>query len=251
MLTYDVRRKWTAGWRGRTGASSLRLGIALVCLALLQCRSTEPAPKPKPAAPVRQRVVLLMHGHGAARDDLLPLSQRLQQLAPKVRFELPGAPHDYGRGASWYPPFESAKPEEAEQLTLELRAQARQVVFDFIDRLAAEGVRESDIYVGGFSQGATVALDVVSSQRGAHLGGLISLSGGALDLDLGGLARRAPLRAFVSHGSADPRLPQRKSLQLVRALQQEGHSVRWVPFGGGHSIPPEVVQALGQFLAEP
>lgn len=233
----------------------MRIGVVLLCLVVLHCRSSEPTPtqqaQPQPVPPGGQRVVLLMHGHGAARDDLRSLAARLHQLAPKVRFELPGAPHDYGRGASWYPPFESATPQEAEQLTLELRAQARQVVFEYLDRLKAEGVPEGAIFVGGFSQGATVALDVVLSERGAHLGGLISLSGGALDLDPSGLGHHAPLRAFVSHGGADQRLPQSKSLALVRALQQGGHTVRWVPFGGGHSIPPEVVQALGQFLADP
>jgi predicted esterase len=210
----------------------------------------EPPVTVGPEASESGRVLILMHGHGAAKDDLQPLANELARTATNVRFVLPAGPHAHGSGRTWYPRFTASSQAELDRRMLELRQEARQVVHDAVTELKASGVAPEQIYVGGFSQGATVALDFVMSPEGAELGGLVSLSGGALDLDLAPLAERAKLRAFVSHGGADRVTEPSSSKALVDALQDGGHDVTPVTFPGGHTIAPVVRQSLATFLAE-
>ncbi|HTM46184.1 MAG TPA: hypothetical protein VL137_14590, partial [Polyangiaceae bacterium] len=171
-----------------------------------------------------------MHGRGAPKDDLQSLADELSQAAPGTRFILPAGPHPLGRGRTWYPHFTESTQEAVDRHLLQLRAQARGVVMDIVRDLRAQGIPDERIYVGGFSQGATVALDVVLSPEGSQLGGLISLSGGALELDFAPLKRRALLHAFVSHGRSDPVINNRFSQSLVAALKLGGHEVQLVEF---------------------
>lgn len=215
----------------------------MLSVVLWSAFGCEAAPPPK--RPDSGRVVILMHGRGADPKDLERLVNELGKAAPKVKFILPPGPLHFGGGLAWYPRSDVATPAEMEQA----RVAARGVVMKFVEQLRGQGVTDQEIYLGGFSQGASVALDVVLSEEGTKLGGLISLSGGALALDLSRLRRRAPLRAFVSHGTADPVLDFATSQQLAEALEQSHHSVRFVQFDGGHTIAPVVRQELGTFLA--
>ncbi|MCH8189089.1 MAG: hypothetical protein IIB66_10430, partial [Proteobacteria bacterium] len=94
----------------------------------------------------------------------------------------------------------------------------------------SDGVSPDQIYVGGFSQGATVALDVVLEDE--RYGALVSMSGGSLQLDLEPLSERSPLRAFVSHGKSDSVLNISKSRAIVAALKAGQHPVEFVEFDG-------------------
>jgi phospholipase/carboxylesterase len=61
---------------------------------------------------------------------------------------------------------------------------------------------------------------------------------------------RRGLPVLQSHGSADPLLPFVLSEQLRDLLVQAEVPVEWVPFRGGHEIPPVVLAKMGRFLAE-
>ncbi len=205
-------------------------------------------PSPRPSS----RVLILLHGHGASKTDLEPLAEQLAQSAPSVRFIMPSAPHRSGLGWTWYPSFTAESQAAVDARMVELRAEARAVVMEIIDDLKADDVPAQQIYVGGFSQGATVALDVVlTGPGGSELGGLVSLSGGSLALNLAALQQRTALRAFVSHGTSDAVVGSGASKRLVAALQESDHEVEFVEFEGDHMVPPQVVQSLGAFLVAP
>jgi phospholipase/carboxylesterase len=186
-----------------------------------------------------------MHGRGASGNDLQPLADQLSLVAQKVKFVLLAGPLRFGKGLAWYPLDNQSTPADMDRA----RHRARGIVMDAVERLRKDGFEDRQIYVGGFSQGASLALDVILSQEGAKLGGLISLSGGVFEPDLSDLQRRAKLRAFVSHGNADPVLDITTSQRLVAALQQYQHPVQFVEFEGTHTIPMVVRQELGAFLA--
>ncbi len=208
----------------------------------------EVGPSPGPTG----RVLILLHGAGASKTDLEPLAEQLAQTAPKVTFIMPSAPHSSGLGRTWYPSFTAESQQAVDARMLELRAEARAVVMEIVDDLKSDNVPTKQIYVGGFSQGATVALDVVlTGPAGAELGGLVSLSGGALALDLAPLQQRATLRAFVSHGKSDSVLGGGNSKKLVDALEKGGHEVEFLEFDGGHTVPFEAVKSLAAFLSAP
>lgn len=197
-----------------------------------------------------KRVVILLHGHGASKTDLEPLAQMLGEYAPETSFILPSGPHSAGvSGKTWYPQFRASSKQEMEEKLRAYRAEAREVVMDIADELMADGVQAEDISVGGFSQGASVALDVILNEPNASdFAGLVFLSGGSIDLDLSSLTTRPLIRTFVSHGKSDPVLGISRSNRLVRELKAGGHDVTLINFDGGHSIPGEVIESLGPFL---
>ena len=198
-------------------------------------------------------VVILLHGYGAPADDLEGLAVELSGAAPAASFLVPAAPHRVGAGGrAWYKNVRASSKQELESLLSEQRAEAREIVSKLVRGLTQDGIPPAKIYVGGFSQGAMVAVDLVLSDGvGREIGGLLALSGGEITQRLGRFAERAPLRAFVSHGRRDPVVRITHAEKLVRALEEGGHSVQWVPFDGGHEIPAEIRTRIGEFLAGP
>jgi predicted esterase len=221
------------------------VGFALVTAWWFSDPPARVGPRPRPG----RRVVILCHGHGAPKGDLVPLARWLHRKCPDVTFLMPGAPHPAGLGRAWYPSFVAESPAAVEARLLEYRAQARRVVEELIDDVLANGVPATSIYVGGFSEGAAVALDVIlNSPQGPELGGLIWLSGGGPRLELDGLRGRPLLSAFVSHGRQDSVVHPGRSVALAALLREEGHDVHLEQFDGDHEIRP-VAAALGRFLA--
>jgi phospholipase/carboxylesterase len=53
----------------------------------------------------------------------------------------------------------------------------------------------------------------------------------------------------MSHGREDPLLPFAAAAGLRDALTTGGMVVEWVPFRGGHGIPPIVMDGVGGFLS--
>ena len=237
-------------WIQRNG-TALKLALLVAgAVAVLWWWSSDPPVRVGESPGPESRVLILLHGHGASKTDLEPLAQQLADVAPGMTFIMPSAPHRVGMGRTWYPSFSADSQEEVDTRLLELRAEARDVVTEIVDGLIDDGVPVEEIYVGGFSQGATVALDVVlETPDDVMPGGLVSLSGGAFVLDLSSLNARPALRVFVSHGKRDGVLGSGRSRDLVAALDAAGHEVEFVHFDGGHAIPVGVIERLGDFLA--
>ncbi len=196
--------------------------------------------------------VILLHGHGAPGDDLKGLAIKLvkQTQSPNLCFLVPAGPYAASmRGRTWQKQVRASSKEELQVLLEEMKNESREIVYKLIRQLKDDGVSPENIFVGGFSLGAITSLDVILDQ-GEEIGGLISLSGGARDLDLGPLEDRAALRAFVSHGTSDRAIGMGMSKRLVEALEENGHDVTWIEFEGGHQIPNKIIRALAEFLVE-
>lgn len=108
----------------------------------------------------------------------------------------------------------------------------------------------SSVVLGGFSQGAMLATDVVLSGP-ERFAALVVLSGSivkekAWQARLGALTPGLP--AFMSHGQSDPVLPFRIAEDLRDQLRAASADVTWVPFAGGHEIPWPVLERLRAFL---
>ncbi len=196
-------------------------------------------------------VLILLHGYGASKSDLEPLAQQLALQLPEWHFVLPDGPKRAGFGGhSWYRQTYAESYKALAQKVRLKRAEAREVVNDILSDLLADGISAERIYVGGFSQGATVALDVLVAKDGVStgLGGLVFLSGSFYDVKQDQLETLMPIRAFVSHGIDDAIISVDGSRQLMQALKLAGHEVEFVEFSGGHQIPARVITELIEFL---
>jgi phospholipase/carboxylesterase len=202
--------------------------------------------------------VVLLHGFGAPGDDLVPLGSALAPVLPaRVRFVFPAAPIAlggmYGPGRAWWRI-------DLEELDREMRAgrlrdrrndvppelaAARAAMTELLDSLPA-----GRVVLGGFSQGAMLALDV-ALHRDPPPAGLVLMSGTLLAASewTPRLPRLAGVPSAMSHGRHDPLLPFAIADELCGKLVAAGARVEWEPFDGGHEIPPPVLGAVVRLIA--
>jgi phospholipase/carboxylesterase len=205
-------------------------------------------------------VVVLLHGFGAPGDDLVPLWRTIDAPAG-TRFVFPAAPIDLGPrymgGRAWW--FIDLE----ERLRRQALGDMRDVVevppgldaargkvdgmLQAVDKALAPP--EGGLVLGGFSQGAMLALDTaLRSQR--PLAGLVLMSGTHIAANewAARFDARRGLPVFMSHGRADEILPFAVAEGLRDTLIEHGLPVDWVPFREGHGIAPAVVVGVGSFL---
>lgn len=211
-------------------------------------------------------VVVLLHGYGAPGDDLVPL-WRVIDVPQGTRFVFPEAPirladtalgAAYGEGRAWWPIDMAALQMsmmrgEVRDLTRDVPQGsdvAREALVGFVEGIpAALGCSPDRIALGGFSQGAMLATDVTLRTE-LPIAALVVMSGTLLaDNEWTPLMpRRKGLRVLQSHGKEDPILPFAIAEQLRDRMTTAGLDVRFIPFRGGHAIPPDVLQGVGTVL---
>lgn len=206
-------------------------------------------------------VVVLMHGFGAPGDDLVGL-WRVLDVPSDVRFVFPVAPLalDLGMGdarAWWHLDMERVERAMLEGAPRDLSTEApeglpaaRRAVRAMLDALAP-ALDPEHLVLGGFSQGAMLAMDVALHDPRA-LSGLVLMSGALLDAAdwVPRMTTRAGTQVLMSHGQQDPLLAFEGAERLRDRLEQAGLHVRFVPFRGGHEIPQVVLGQLEAFLRE-
>lgn len=199
--------------------------------------------------------VILLHGYGSSPEDLYPLHRMAPNLCwifPQGPYQQPPTTRDYGW--AWFPikidvllhylqphqesQFEQGFPIEIEQARLHIES-----------LLQAMDLPTSQLFLGGFSQGAILSTEVGLS-RIHSLGGLILLSGSLLYRQRWAqLARQHQgMPFFQSHGYEDQVLPFYKAESLYHLLSEAGLVGSWHPFTGGHELPVSVWSQLRKFL---
>jgi predicted esterase len=118
-------------------------------------------------------------------------------------------------------------------------------------RQSARPATPHQLVLGGFSQGAMLALDV-ALHRAAPPAGLILMSG-TLIAESAWQPRMTSLAGvpvMLSHGRQDGLLPFSAAEVLRDRLTAGGARVDWQPFAGGHEIPRTVIAAADQLLRD-
>lgn len=166
------------------------------------------------------RALVLLHGRGATAEGMLDLGRALVDGLPGGESWALVAPQ--ANGGVWYPERFLA-PIEANQPHLD---GARTLVHRLLDELDAAGLDASRVVLGGFSQGACLALDV-AAQRGQTFGGLIGFSGGLIgspgtDFDV---QRLDGTPVLLTCHDADPHIPLVRVEETARALARAGADV--------------------------
>ncbi|WP_235216900.1 alpha/beta hydrolase [Archangium violaceum] len=208
--------------------------------------------------------VVLCHGFGAPATDLMLPAMKLvelkPELGPKVRFVFPAAPLTQEfmgqRIPAWFHlPEEVLMRQERnwEQFavsTPEGLAQARRGVMSLVSALAAATkLPYGRIVLGGFSQGAMLTTDVALRLEEAPAG-LCILSGTLICQDewKQRAEKRTSLPVLQSHGRVDDILAFHQAERLNELLTTAGLPVEFLPFNGPHTIAPEVLERMAEFL---
>lgn len=205
-----------------------------------------------------KRAVVLFHGFGANCHDLLGLSEFIKPHGG-AKFYFPNGPlkvalGPMASGRAWFPidmqamekamqtgqfrDFQSHRPQGIEK--------SHELAHNFLQEIKKQ---HDQIIVGGFSQGAMLATDLIlsSSIKAEHL---LILSGAYLNKERWSKQAKAlePISFFQSHGENDPLLPFEGAKELFEDLTDCGHFGQFSGFRGGHEIPHSALSALSKFL---
>lgn len=197
-----------------------------------------------------KQLVMFLHGYGADGADLLGLADPLGPHLPDTTFIAPDAPEraQGGYGLQWFPiPWLDGSSEEAAAQGL---ARATVDLNAFLDaRLAEYGLKDKQLALLGFSQGAMMAMHV-APRRAAEMAGVVAISGRLLEPEkIGEITVKPPV--LLIHGDRDEVVPfgnmQHAGQVLTGAgVTTYGHVMK----GAGHGIAQDGLQASLAFLGE-
>lgn len=212
--------------------------------------------------------IVCFHGFGANAEDLYPLHAHVRApqgahwFFPDAILEL--APGMNPGPRAWWPIDEAALQYAIERgshrdlsgFAPPGMVPAREAAVEMLRALLEDrGFAFDRITLMGFSQGAMLATELTLRSNeffGARPAGLAMLSGTLLDeANWSALAASDHFQGFQffqSHGSQDPILGFAAARKLEGLLRSSGWTGEFVEFAGGHTIPPEVVARLGQYL---
>jgi len=191
-------------------------------------------------------LVVLLHGRGSDRHDLLSLAPHLAPGAVVVTPEAPhpGLPWGYGPGWAWYRFMGDNLPEphsfEASQ----------QALAEFLAEIPGRlPVRTGPVVLGGFSQGGTMSVAYALRNPGA-VPLVLCLSGFLADHPT---VRATPdsvrgTKFFWGHGTMDPSIPFAMGEQGRAALRAAGAEMEARDYPMGHGISPEEAGDIRQWI---
>ncbi|MFN7150124.1 MAG: TIGR03619 family F420-dependent LLM class oxidoreductase [Microthrixaceae bacterium] len=181
-------------------------------------------------------VLVALHGHG---DDPASARAWARHLAP-AGWEIvaPGAPRDDDGTRSWF----STGPRGVDPV--ELRRSVGRVV-DTCRRVRAGG---RPVVVAGFSQGASLALEVAA--RSDELDGAVAVCGFMAEVD-DDAARSWPgdVRVLVVGATRDEHVPSFMSEDAAALLSSHGRRVSSVVVDGGHEVGARAAKVAREWLS--
>jgi phospholipase/carboxylesterase len=190
----------------------------------------------------------MLHGLTGSSELMRPLASRLcpegwQLLLPEAKSSHPE------RGFAWW--LRDATP--AELLDVASLAQVAESTRGIVDEII--GLNPELVIVGGFSQGAAMALELLNSKLEPMIKGLILLSGkAASDSTLSGLAatsasQQIPVRPVLwMHGRRDRVVPFAQAEQTLTAFRDASWPVTALPHEKGHMVDLSQVAAIQSWI---
>lgn len=182
-------------------------------------------------------LVVLLHGRGSDRHDLLGLAPHIAPGAVVVTPEAPhpGAPWGYGPGWAWYR-FVGRNVPEPRSFD-----QAQEALGDFLGEIRERlPVRTGPLILGGFSQGGTMSLAYALRNPGA-VPLVMNFSGFLADHPTVRATAETVrgTRFFWGHGTMDPSIPFALAVEGRKILGEAGADLSAFDYEIGHGISPE------------
>ena len=198
--------------------------------------------------------IVWLHGMGTAAEDFAPFAKEITDFGgPKSRLILPKAPEmpiTVQNGATttaWYDVLTriGEEPEDLAGLkTMHLK------VSQIINQIVSQGIPAETIFLGGFSQGAAMA--IYSGLRQARtLAGVIALSGylpapGLLENDITPAGKMTPF--FVAHGAFDEVINPIVARKSANFIESHIDTLVWREYNMEHEVCPDEMKHIVQFM---
>lgn len=205
--------------------------------------------------PAPTAAVIWLHGLGADGNDFAPIVGELGLPATSIRFVFPHAPAmpvtingGYVMPA-WYDILGTDLNRREDEAGVRASQQAVEAL---VVREGERGIAPNRIVLAGFSQGGAIALQTALRQ-GQPFAGVMALStyvplAATLPAERNAASNAVPI--LMAHGTYDPVIPlamAQRSRDLLRSL---GYGVEWHEYPMEHSVCPEEIAAIGDFLRQ-
>ena len=201
--------------------------------------------QPEPMSPGPHPTLILLHGRGADEEDLLGLSEyldnRLLLISPRAPF-----PFSVGGGYTWYDAGTLGEPDPAMFRT------SYDALCTFLDDiLRSYPVDPARLFLLGFSMG-TVMSYALALTRPSLFRGVVANSGYVpegthLALQWENLTRT---EFFIAHGTADPVIPVSFGRRARTMFEHAGASYLYREYPMAHQIGEESLADAAAWLSE-
>jgi len=176
-----------------------------------------------------KKVLILLHGRGAEASDILSLGD---ELAEQFYIVAPEA-----RDLTWYPYGLMGTDNQNEPwLTASV-----QIISELISVIARQ-ISKDQIYLMGFSQGASLSLEV-TARHADKFGGVVAFAGGLIGQQVNPAKYSGDYKKtkiFIGLGDQDQYVPVIRAEQSKTVLEQLNADVTLTIYPGmGHIISPE------------
>ncbi len=198
--------------------------------------------------------IIWLHGLGANGHDFEPIVPQLNLPAgKKIRFVFPHAPAQpvtINGGIvmpAWY---DIVAPQLDHLEDADGIRRSQQCIEALIQRENARGVVSEKIILAGFSQGGAIAL-YTGLRYPQRLAGILALSTYLPLVQTVQQEASVPnldLPIFMAHGSHDPIVPLRLGDDSRHYLQQLGYHPEWKTYFMEHSVCPDEIYDISQWL---
>ena len=183
------------------------------------------------AVGIQRATVVMLHGYGADENDLFALADRFPREYAVVCPRAP-LPTPWG-GYAWF----DLDLENGEFRYDENQARvSANLLVELLGRL------EPPVVVGGFSQGAMIALGAAVTSSLSNVAGMICMSGAWLPCFQSMSEPAFPF--LLTHGTGDQIVPFEWGRDACQKLQDLGAKAEFDPFAMGHEINPECLDLV-------
>ncbi|CAN5847439.1 MAG: alpha/beta fold hydrolase [Gemmatimonadetes bacterium] len=191
-------------------------------------------------------LIVLLHGRGSDKDDLMGLQPYLPQdailVAPRAPF--PAAPWGYGPGWAWYRFLGEDRPDP------ESFEQSQRQLGNFLRELPGQlPATSGPLVLGGFSQGGTMSLAFALRHPG-EVGRVLNFSGFLANHPSVRVTAETVrgTRIFWGHGTNDPNIPFELAREGRGRLQAAGAELEARDYPIGHWIDPSELRDAVDWL---
>ena len=195
---------------------------------------------PAPEGEAPHPLLVLLHGLGTNEQDLLPMADGLDRRLQLVFVRAPESTPDIEEGYQWFARGEPSASALAGALGPLRDTLAALVVHHASDDAAPP------LFLGGFSQGATVAIAYACREPDPPLAGMILLSGYLPEVVAVPPLRGLPV--FLGHGQDDPVIDYARGRAMADRLATAGARLMRRMYQQGHTVSAQEVADIDVFL---
>ena len=198
--------------------------------------------------------VLILHGLGADGRDFVPVAEQLDLSSiGSIRFLFPNAPvipvsiNGGYQMPAWYDILGADITARQDEKGMR---QTQGSMNQLIEREIERGIPARRIVLAGFSQGCAMAL-MTGLRFPERLAGIMGLSGYlplAATLATERSSANAAVPVFLAHGTRDGVVPLPRAIASRDALTALGYPVDWHTYEMEHSVCPEEIADMHQWL---